>query len=254
MRTICSRQFLSLNNEDNSCASTHRPARVQFLSQSRMFQGLILRPGWESQQTNLITSLGCTKTLRRVFRIPVTGEREPGGEEQHVIFLNSSLLLAAVVRNSPSESSKPILIHRYSSFSTKSLDAERKVERERMSSSQRQQQRSTRISPLVEAMVSGERAGVGGVLVNDLNGLCLLSKGDMSTTTTAESVTDGDNSGVYTSLVRLASTLSPNEKSPSPLITIEMEGPASILIKEYDGHTVAMKVRNMTKENNEPAN
>ncbi len=112
-------------------------------------------------------------------------------------------------------------------------------------------QRTSRISPLVDAMVSGEqRAGVGGILVNDLNGLCLVSKGNMASTA-AKSSTEDINSGVYTSLARLASTLTPyqtasmnNESPPSPLITIEMEGQASILIKEYDGHTVAMKVPN----------
>lgn len=111
--------------------------------------------------------------------------------------------------------------------------------------------RTKRISPLVEAMVSGEqRAGVGGILVNDLNGLCLVSKGSMSSTATKSS-SDGISSGVYTSLARLASTLTPyqtatmnNENPPSPLITIEMDGRASILIKEYDGHTVAVKVPN----------
>lgn len=97
-------------------------------------------------------------------------------------------------------------------------------------------------------MVSGEqRAGVGGILVNDLNGLCLVSKGKMA----ADSTSDDTNSGVYTSLTRLASTLTPhqtaianNENPPSPLITIEMDGPASILVKEYDGHAVAVKVPN----------
>ena len=108
-------------------------------------------------------------------------------------------------------------------------------------------QRTSRISPLVEAMVSGEqRAGVGGILVNDLNGLCLVSKGNMKSTN--ESI----NSGVYTSLAKLASTLTPcqNNENP-PLITIEMEGPSSILIKEYDGHTVAMKVPNKTETKSE---
>jgi len=117
-----------------------------------------------------------------------------------------------------------------------------------MNSSQRQQHKAARISPLVEAMVSGEREGVGGILVNDLNGLCLLCKGDMA---------DTNNSGVYTSLTRLASALTPyqmssmgNDNPPSPpLITIELEGAASILIKEYDGHTVAMKVPNRKNTN-----
>ena len=117
-------------------------------------------------------------------------------------------------------------------------------------------QRTSRISPLVEAMVSGEqRAGVGGILVNDLNGLCLVSKGNMTTTTTTTAATvtssANNNSGVYTSLTKLASTLTPyqtsstnNENPPSPLITIEIDGPSSILVKEYDGHTVAIKVPN----------
>jgi len=62
---------------------------------------------------------------------------------------------------------------------------------------------------------------------------------------------DDANSGVYTSLTRLASTLTPyqeasmnNENPPSPLITIEIDGPASILVKEYVGHTIAIKVPN----------
>jgi hypothetical protein len=125
-------------------------------------------------------------------------------------------------------------------------------------------QRTSRISPLAEAMVSGEqRAGVGGILVNDLNGLCLVSKGSMSSTAAKSSKTsgrvsgDGNNSGIYTSLTRLASNLTPykmaimnNENPSSPLITIEMDGPASTIIKEYDGHTVAMKVPNRATKSN----
>lgn len=98
-------------------------------------------------------------------------------------------------------------------------------------------QRSQKTSPLVESLLTGDRAGVGGILCNDPNGLCLISKGNM----------DSDaNSGAYTSLVRLASQLQPNQQqqndtSPAPLITIETDE-TSILIKEYDGHTVAMRV------------
>ncbi|MGK3749811.1 MAG: hypothetical protein ACI8RD_002108 [Bacillariaceae sp.] len=97
-----------------------------------------------------------------------------------------------------------------------------------------------------------------GILVNDLNGLCLISKGNMSTSATTN--TNTNNSGVYTNLTRLASTLTPyqmanmnNENPPSPLITIELEGPTSILIKEYDGHTVAMKVPNRKNTNDQGA-
>ncbi|KAG7369192.1 regulator complex protein LAMTOR5 [Nitzschia inconspicua] len=104
---------------------------------------------------------------------------------------------------------------------------------------QQQSSSSARISPLVESLISGGRAGLGGILVNDVNGLCLVSKGDMPMT---------HDSGVYTNLTRLASKLTPDGKSGAnstpPLITIEMDGPASLLIKEYDGHTVAMKVPN----------
>ncbi|OEU15592.1 hypothetical protein FRACYDRAFT_240285 [Fragilariopsis cylindrus CCMP1102] len=95
-----------------------------------------------------------------------------------------------------------------------------------------------------------------GILVNDLNGLCLISKGNMSSSATTN--TNTNNSGVYTSLTRLASTLTPyqtanmnNENPPSPLITIELEGASSILIKEYDGHTVAMKVPNRKNTNDQ---
>jgi hypothetical protein len=58
-----------------------------------------------------------------------------------------------------------------------------------------------------------------------------------------------NTSGVYTSLVRLASQLQPqaqmqslnNETPPAPLITIETDA-TSILVKEYDGRVVAMRV------------
>jgi hypothetical protein len=103
-------------------------------------------------------------------------------------------------------------------------------------------------SPLVEALVSsGDRAGVGGIIANDVNGLCLVAKGN--------NFTDSNDTGVYTSLTRLASQLTPYQQAATndnaavtnlsaPLITIEMEGPASLLIKDYDGHTVAIKVPN----------
>mmetsp|Transcript_65353 Transcript_65353/g.98578 ORF Transcript_65353/g.98578 Transcript_65353/m.98578 type:complete len:104 (-) Transcript_65353:52-363(-) len=95
------------------------------------------------------------------------------------------------------------------------------------------------MSPLVNALVNGDREGVGGFLCNDPSGLCLVSKGNMSC---------GNESGVYTSLVRLASQLSPNQQAHAanaPLVTIETDN-SSILIKEYDGHTVAFTVPNST--------
>ena len=120
-----------------------------------------------------------------------------------------------------------------------------------------QQLTGTIKSPLVEFMISGDRTGVGGILANDANGLCLIDKGNMVTTTTVSTRNAGtdascDNSGVYTSLAKLASTLTPCQSAKSsssspPLITIELEGPTSILIKEYDGHTVAMRVPNVKR-------
>ena len=71
---------------------------------------------------------------------------------------------------------------------------------------------------------------VGGVLCNDSNGLCLLSEG----------YTHGD-SGVCTNLVRLASQLSPYDPGNAPLITLESQ-PSVVLIKEYDGNTVSIRV------------
>jgi hypothetical protein len=111
-----------------------------------------------------------------------------------------------------------------------------------MASKHRQlQQRGTRISPLVNSLVNGDREGVGGFLCNDPSGLCLISKGNMSC---------GNESGVYTSLVRLASQLSPNQQANAnnapPLVTIETDS-TSILVKEYDGHTVAVTVPNSTE-------
>ena len=105
-------------------------------------------------------------------------------------------------------------------------------------------------------MISGDRAGVGGILANEVNDLCLIDKGNIVTPTVARNGvahTGGDNSGVYTSLTKLASTLTPCQTAKStsaspPLITIEMEGRTSILIKEYDGHTVAIRVPNVNKK------
>ena len=118
-------------------------------------------------------------------------------------------------------------------------------------------QKISRKSLLVDIMVSGkQRDGVGGILVNDPNGLCLVTKGNMlaSVRNAANSEANSSNSfscGVYSSLTKLASTLTPyqisresNDNPSSPLITVEMEGAVSIVIKEYDGHAVAMKLPN----------
>jgi hypothetical protein len=61
-------------------------------------------------------------------------------------------------------------------------------------------------SPIVEALVTGEgRAGVGGIIANDMNGLCLISK--------RNNFSDSNDTGVYTSLMRLASQLTPYQQA-----------------------------------------
>ena len=65
------------------------------------------------------------------------------------------------------------------------------------------------------------------VVCNDSNGLCLFQKGSLPATNN------------FTSLVRLANQL--NSSEAQPLITIETPDSA-ILIKEYEGHTVAVQV------------
>lgn len=82
---------------------------------------------------------------------------------------------------------------------------------------------------LIESLLSGDAKGIGGALCNDPNGMCLGSRGDI----------DDSKSGVYTSLVKLASQLRPG--SEPPLITIEYEK-AALMVKEYDGHAVALRV------------
>ena len=154
-----------------------------------------------------------------------------------------------------------------------------------------------KLSPLVDSLISryeqsdggggsggGTGGGIDGIVVNDTNGLCLVSKG-MATATTPISSSNGNgnkSTGVYTSLTRLASQLTPYQQKlqlqqqeqvlhsnstegqatptstssqqtvvvSAPLITIETDGPSSsssssssILIKEYDNkYTVAVRV------------
>lgn len=102
-----------------------------------------------------------------------------------------------------------------------------------MASNEGEKGEHSQTSSLVDSLISGDREGVGGILCNDPSGLCLASKGSI----------DASNSGVYTSLVRLASQLKNKGEATdsSPLITIECDTSA-ILVKEYDGHTVALRV------------
>jgi hypothetical protein len=66
------------------------------------------------------------------------------------------------------------------------------------------------------------------IICNDPNGLCLAASGNM----------DKKTSGVYTSLLNLASSLEP---SAPKRIVIETSS-ATIHIKDYEGHAVAVKV------------
>jgi hypothetical protein len=111
----------------------------------------------------------------------------------------------------------------------------------------------------VEAIPSLERLrnNVGGIVVNDPNGLCVVHRGTV--------LVDGNDTGVFTSLTRLARQLGPNHDGGSdtnaaapaaaaaaaasgPLITLEYDEAASIgaasaiLLKDYDGHAVAFRV------------
>lgn len=67
-------------------------------------------------------------------------------------------------------------------------------------------------------------------LCNDESGFCLEARGSL----------DPRTSGVYTSLVRLASQLEGRQEGV-PLITIESEK-GNIIVKEFDGHTVAVRI------------
>ena len=92
-------------------------------------------------------------------------------------------------------------------------------------------------SPLVDSIVAGDRQGVGGILCNDSRGLCVATQG-------APTLASPQDSGIYTSLVRLTSKLQqPTGEDPSeaPLITLETSDKA-ILVKDYAGYAVAVQI------------
>mmetsp|Transcript_11365 Transcript_11365/g.18811 ORF Transcript_11365/g.18811 Transcript_11365/m.18811 type:complete len:86 (-) Transcript_11365:186-443(-) len=68
------------------------------------------------------------------------------------------------------------------------------------------------------------------IICNDPNGLCLAVSGDM----------DKKTSGVYTSLLKLASGL---EQDEAPKRIVIETASATIHIKDYEGHAVAVKVK-----------
>jgi Ragulator complex protein LAMTOR5 len=86
----------------------------------------------------------------------------------------------------------------------------------------------TKLSVLLAA---GDTREGTGILANDPLGLCIGSEGH---------VVDEANSGVFTSMLRLASQLQ-NGAAVAPLITIETDD-STILVKAYDGNAVAVKV------------
>ena len=90
-------------------------------------------------------------------------------------------------------------------------------------------------SALVDSIVSGDREGVGGILCNDPQGLCVASKGSLA----------DDDSGVFTNLVRLAAQLPGGDQAP--LITLETADKA-ILVKDYAGYAVAVQIPKKSTE------
>lgn len=106
---------------------------------------------------------------------------------------------------------------------------------------------------------SGGETGVAASLCNDQSGLCLGSRGKIDTS----------RAGLYTKIVHLASRLDPynthdyarkdqdvgaggGEKTskldyPVPFVSIETDC-ASVFIKEYDGHTIVLRVPNQATE------
>lgn len=123
--------------------------------------------------------------------------------------------------------------------------------------SPRQRQRPSSLQDSLELTPAQNATGAGfGILCNDPLGLCLGATGNFlnhsnnnnNNNNKQMSIDDSINSGVYTSLTKLAFQLQPGSSSAdtsaassAPLITIETEE-SNLLIKEYDGHAIALKV------------
>ena len=114
--------------------------------------------------------------------------------------------------------------------------------------SRRQRQPSLLDSLLVAPDQNQNATDAGfGILCNDPTGLCLSATGSFVVKDKAKPILanmdDAVVSGVYTSLTKLAQQLHPDNApaSAAPLITIETED-SNLLIKEYDGHAIALKV------------
>jgi len=126
-----------------------------------------------------------------------------------------------------------------------------------------------RAPSLLDGILDGEdlsaaasnHSGGFGILCNDPSGLCLSATGSFLTDNNNNNTAGGSGggyvclddsvqSGVYTSLTKLAAKLYPGPAAitapaavanAAPLITIEREE-SNFLVKEYDGHAIVVKV------------
>ncbi|EJK47932.1 hypothetical protein THAOC_33315 [Thalassiosira oceanica] len=95
-------------------------------------------------------------------------------------------------------------------------------------------------------VLAAKMADGGGCLVNDSNGLCLGSAGNI----------DASRASIFTSISKLAGQLDSSVDGSgsgipeSPLVTIQTDD-ASLLVKEYGGNkTVVFRVPNAGAESN----
>jgi Ragulator complex protein LAMTOR5 len=92
---------------------------------------------------------------------------------------------------------------------------------------------------------AGDNRKESGILCNDPNGLCIASEGSLG-----GGGGKHEDWGVYTNMVKLASQLTGADSQSAPLITIETDQ-AAILVKSYEGHTVALRVPSSSSGNSD---
>jgi Ragulator complex protein LAMTOR5 len=113
--------------------------------------------------------------------------------------------------------------------------------------------KKTSILSEIMPSLKGEASSTG-LVVNDPMGLCIVAEGRLSS----------DRAGVFTNLLHLAAQLPTTQTADSEQAPPEMEGPttvrpnscivtiemedASILVKNYDGYTVALQLSNATTD------
>ena len=83
----------------------------------------------------------------------------------------------------------------------------------------------------IDMVLSRDNSDGGGALCNDPAGLNLHSRGNI----------DASKAGSYTSLARLATQLDGGGGVEAPVISIETDK-AAIIVKEYAGHCVVLRV------------